>query len=538
VATGFADQGYADGVSYPNPFRPWTRPTDWLALTDPTGGQEKIVILAAVQPSDSYLAFTISGAYTVDWGDGAGTVNFAAGDKASKVLSWSSYSSGTLTTRGYRQAIITITPQAGQQLTSLNFSTAHASPPSSASSTTILDMVVSAPNCQLFALGTNGTAQTHRMIERFRWVGTNLIVTWDYVFNLCSSLRTFAATNGQGYDIWMGSAITAGSAFQNMSSLEVGPALYTTSALTVTQSMFASNGAMRSIPIFNTSGVTSGIGMFQNCTALTTVPAFDWTSLANASSMFLGCAALTFVPPSSPMNALSTLSQTFQSCSNLQAAPSWDYSKVTSLNAAFNSCSMLTDTSALGHATKGITSVCTDMSSAFYSCRALTSVAAMNTSGVTAMSWTFHGCSSLQSIPTPSGNLWKTSAVTIWTNTFASCLSLQTIPLLDTSAATNMSNMFNSCTALSSVPGIDVANCTNFSQTFSSCVSLQSAPLAGGRFSISYASCLLNAAALDAIYTALGTASGSQTITVTSNPGIATDTPSIATAKGWTVTGS
>jgi hypothetical protein len=41
--------------------------------------------------------------------------------------------------------------------------------------------------------------------------------------------------------------------------------------------------------------------------------------------------------------------------------------------------------------------------------------------------------------------------------------------------------------------------------------------------------------ALDEIYTSLPTVSG-QTITVTSNWGTASDDPTIATAKGWTVT--
>jgi hypothetical protein len=46
----------------------------------------------------------------------------------------------------------------------------------------------------------------------------------------------------------------------------------------------------------------------------------------------------------------------------------------------------------------------------------------------------------------------------------------------------------------------------------------------------------LNGTQLDAYYTALPTIV-SQTLTVTGNWGTATDTPSIATAKGWTVTG-
>lgn len=53
---------------------------------------------------------------------------------------------------------------------------------------------------------------------------------------------------------------------------------------------------------------------------------------------------------------------------------------------------------------------------------------------------------------------------------------------------------------------------------------------------ISVANCSLSGPALDAIYANLATAS--KTITVTGNYGTASDTPSIATAKGWTVVGS
>lgn len=47
----------------------------------------------------------------------------------------------------------------------------------------------------------------------------------------------------------------------------------------------------------------------------------------------------------------------------------------------------------------------------------------------------------------------------------------------------------------------------------------------------------LSSAALNEIYTNLPTVTG-QIITVTSNYGIDGDNPAIATAKGWTVTGS
>jgi hypothetical protein len=50
------------------------------------------------------------------------------------------------------------------------------------------------------------------------------------------------------------------------------------------------------------------------------------------------------------------------------------------------------------------------------------------------------------------------------------------------------------------------------------------------------ASCKLSATKLNEIYSNLKTVTG-KTITVTGNYGTASDDPSIAIAKGWTVTG-
>lgn len=520
-----------------DPFVPWTRPADWLTLSDPTVGQEKIVILAAVYEGNSnYLAFTISGAYTVDWGDGTAPVNVNAATKTSKQLLWSSYGAGTLTTRGYRQAIITITPQTGQTFTTLSFDVGHSPPPAAAYSTTFLDMVVAGPNVAVMNIGNNGPIQTHRILERFRYVGPNMLLNMTYTFMGLQSLRTLAATNGQGYDLWTSGVVNMLSAFSGCSALEACPVFSSTSLVTNTSSLFSQCACLRSVPLFNTSSVATASSMFGQCSALTSVPAFDFSSLVTAASMFTNDTALVSVPiTATPL--LSSANNIFNGCTSLPAVPEMDWSKVTTLSSAFNFCVVMTDISALGHATKGITSLCTDMSSAFISCRSLTSLPPINTSGVTNMTQTFNNCSALTTMPTPSGNNWKLTACTTLNSTWWGCTALQTMPMLDTSNVLNFTQCFLSCTALVSVAAWNVASGTSFASMFNGCSSLQSAPLIGARFSISYTGCLLSAAALDAIYTALGTASGSQTITVTFNYGVAGDTPSIATGKGWTVTG-
>ena len=71
---------------------------------------------------------------------------------------------------------------------------------------------------------------------------------------------------------------------------------------------------------------------------------------------------------------------------------------------------------------------------------------------------------------------------------------------------------------------------------FNTCPSLSRIEATGFNYTFSVASCKLSSAALDEIYTNLPTVTG-QTITVSGNYGVSGDDPTIATAKGWTVTG-
>lgn len=277
---------------------PWVRPADWLPITPPVPSDKRIVGLHAVQNGGSnFVRVTCRGAYRVDWGDGAGWVNYADNTPAEKNLSWGDYSSGTLTAAGYRQAIIMVEAQAGQNLTQVYLNERH-----SASSQTYgtgwLDVAIaSSSTVDLRITGFSGV--THPMLERFT----------------CDASLT-----------------------------SVGPS-------------FSQSYALRSVSL-------------------------------------------------------------------------------------------------------------------------------------------------------------DTSSVTNFANMFQSCLSLQTVPALNTAAGTNFTNMFQSC------------------------YSLQQSDITGTKYTISYASANLSAAALNNIYTKLGTAAGAQTITVTSNWGTAGDDPTIATAKGWTVAGS
>jgi len=102
-----------------------------------------------------------------------------------------------------------------------------------------------------------------------------------------------------------------------------------------------------------------------------------------------------------------------------------------------------------------------------------------------------------------------------------------------------MSNMFASCSSLASVPALNVSSVSssaNFNNMFAGCNSLSRIQAANFNYTFSVASCKLGSTELNEIYTNLPTVTG-QTITVSNNVGTAGDNPTIATAKGWTVTG-
>ena len=151
---------------------------------------------------------------------------------------------------------------------------------------------------------------------------------------------------------------------------------------------------------------------------------------------------------------------------------------------------------------------------------------------ITDFSNMFNSCYSLTSVP-----LLNTAAGTNFSSMFYNCRALTSVPLLNTAAGTNFSYMFYNCFSLTSVPLLNTAAGTNFTYMFTGCPSLAKGALSGTTRAISYSGCKLSAAELDEIYTNLGTAFGAQTITVTGNYGVTGDTPTIATAKGWTVTG-
>jgi len=111
---------------------------------------------------------------------------------------------------------------------------------------------------------------------------------------------------------------------------------------------------------------------------------------------------------------------------------------------------------------------------------------------------------------------------------------LGTVTLTDT----NFQRAFQNCTTkkliFASLPS-QPTNTTANGGCFYGLMNLEEMILPGFELGFTIENSNMGATALDALFTSLGTASGTQTITITGNPGAGSCTTSIATLKGYTV---
>jgi surface protein len=498
----------------------WIRPTDWLAMPTITSSEQKIAILMPVYPQGSnFLAFTVAEAYTVDWGDGV-TENVATGIKAQHEYSYADADLNvTVASGGYKMAIVIITPQAGQNITSVNFNQKYALTGSVFPDTSpILEIVLSCPNLTSITLG-------------------NLTATSAF----CKSLVSFSGVN-------MGQIVSFANLFSNLVSLE-NVSFDVLASILDTNNMFANCRSLKNVPLFNTAAVGDMGTMFSNCSSLTSVPLFNTAAVTNMGSMFSGCRSLTSVPLFNTAAAI-FINSTFSGCVSLTSVPLFNTAAVTDMSSTFSGCASLTSVPLFN------TAAATNMSSTFISCASLKNVPLFNTAAVTNMSSTFSGCVSLTSVP-----LFNTAAVTNMGSMFNGCASLTSVPLFNTAAAIFINSMFNGCASLTSVPLFNTAAVTDMSSTFSGCLSLATVPLlisgagtttskfsnmfnscasltraalSGAEYSISFTGCKLSKEELESIFNNLDTIGApSQTLTISNNWGA----PTTVTRTGTTTAG-
>jgi surface protein len=281
----------------------WVRPADWLPMPTVTSAQQIFVGLhAVIEDSDNFCAFrftTSAGQYEVDWGDGTVTLH-NSNTNAEHQYNFTTYDTAgaTLTTRGYKQAIITVTPVSGNLLT-CNFQQRFVTVPAQnqAYSTGFLDCILSMPNASAGAsIVFGGTTVRHAYVERFDIKTIGACTSMASMFEFCRSLQSVPLFN-------TGNVTSMQSMFPFCLSLQSVP-LFNTQNVTNMSGMFSSCFSLQAVPLFNTGNVTSMANMFNTCVSLQSVPLFNTANVTNMVTMFQFCTSLNSIP------ALSTASIT------------------------------------------------------------------------------------------------------------------------------------------------------------------------------------------------------------------------------------
>ena len=306
----------------------WVRPADWLPLPEVLPTEQKVVGLYSVDDDDSnFIAILAQGAYTVDWGDGI-IENFASNVMAEHQYDFASLPAETLSSRGYKQVVVTVTPQAGQNLTLLNMNQRPTGFGNQIRTLQWLDVTISVPNAASLTVGGTTSARLSVM-EQCTVVTIGSVTNMGSMFSGCLSLQSVPLFN-------TASVTNMNSMFSGCTSLQSVP-LFNTASVTSMFGMFSGCTSLQSVPLFNTSSVNSMFGMFGSCSSLQSVPLFNTASVTNMGNMFSGCSSLQSVPLFNTAS-VTNMSSMLNSCSSLQSVPLFNTASVTNMSSMFNSC--------------------------------------------------------------------------------------------------------------------------------------------------------------------------------------------------------
>lgn len=399
-------------------------------------------------------------------------------------------------------------------------------------------------------LGFNGTFSNSPSIKSITIPPNAIVTNYASAFQGCSNLANLSLPT-DGTSIVSGGFVNTFQACASLTEINLPSA---PSASQSFQSTFAGCNNLSKVVIPSGYNITTLQNTFQNCNSLNTVE-FNGT-LNNCATMlqtFQNCFSLTNVTLPTELNAVSSISSAFQACYALNSVvfPA-TMSALTNMQTAFNNC---------------------------YSLQSLTLPTTVGTQAGSSFASTFQNCYSIEEIVLPAS---VGTSIVGFNTTFQNCYALKTLtlPTTQTTAlqAANFANAFNACYMLTTINNLDKLgnNSTGSSvylvavTTFLLAYSLTSASFTakferlvmggingttekskltslrllnngsgqygGASPQVDVKFSALGTAALNQLFTDLPTVT-SKTINITGCDGAATCTRSIATAKGWTVTG-
>jgi len=353
----------------------WVRPSDWLTL--PSAQANSVKILHAVfDQTENYVVIKMqtsdNSSYTISWGDGNTTTALSNANTTYNYSYSSSGLDGTLSTRGYKQAIITITPVGSATFTLCDLSQKITSPTGMQMyATGLLDVNINLPNLiagQRLLIGSSTVR--HSYLERVYIASWGLINNISALFQYCPALQSLNETEWN-----MSNIITVSSLFFSCSGIKV---------------IDGSN--------WNTAKITTFTDMFRDCQTIQKVSCANWvTSTTTAiGNMFFGCVALTDIDVGNWNTAnCTTFTYLFSGCRSLTSinVRNWNTAKVAAINNIFENCNALQEVDM----SLWSLPLCTNAGAAFINCHTLRKLGPCNFNAVTTLTSTFNNCRSLTS---------------------------------------------------------------------------------------------------------------------------------------------
>jgi len=486
----------------------YVRPADWLAMPSVVAGNQKFVGLHAVYDGASnFCAMNCASNYTVDWGDGT-VENFAANVQANHNFDYN-YAGfvGTETSEGFRQSIVTVTPQATYNLTKVDLAIKHnqtglvAYPQSGWLDIKLAGSLISNFNC-----GYNVVKSL--MLKEVEMIGTFSFTSVANMYYGCTSLvktNLFSTTNVTNFSYF----------YYNCYSIEEIP-FYDTQNATNVQSFANNCYSLIEVHLYNFEKVTTATFAFDNCRRLRYLPLFNFLVLQGCASFCSNCYNL-LEAPFWNLVGTTVVNNMFQNCYKIKTFPLYVLSSVTradfmhynnfsckefpfyNLVANTTANSMFYGCIANSYPLYNLAN-CTDFSYMHYGNTNLIEATFYNTVKGISFIQMYYGCSNLEYAPA-----YDLHAATNITAMFQLTL-IRKMPAFVFYNSINANNIFYQAFGLREVPSIDGALTNNTANGYGGNTSLYKWRMYGFKDSQTFTNCSFSKTELELIFTNAGIA--------------------------------
>lgn len=309
----------------------WQRPADWLALPD-VEGQDKFVGLYAIHEHSNYCALVAENAFTVDWGDGT-VQDYAIGQKAEHEYDYATYdvAGSTLCSRGYKQAIITVTAQTGFSLSKIDLQQLHTvalANPGFYFISKFLDIAIRGNVLSTLIVSTASPRVYFPLLEQFSLL-ENTLSSHAGLLKECLGLKKVS-------NFYTYSSLNLASAFAYCSSL-VDVCDIDARVATNISSLFYSASSLMDGPVISAPEAQYLDDLYCGCTALKKTGDIYSPKAYSATRIFFNCKALES-PGMISLNTASFTGSMFYGCASLVVGPAYNIENTVNAASFYSGC--------------------------------------------------------------------------------------------------------------------------------------------------------------------------------------------------------